>query len=79
MRRMTDDELSILRNVGERLGRKIEDRIASRREDPELWYHFHDHMLRTLPRRRVVARAIHRMLRRRMRSWMHAQGELGGG
>jgi len=77
MRGLSDDERTLLREIGTRLGREVQDRIASRREDPELWYHFHDEMLRTLPRRRVIARAIHRMLRRRMASWMRAREATG--
>lgn len=63
---------ALVREIASELGRKVEDKIASRREDPELWFKFHDHMLKSLPRWRRIARAYHRLMRRRMQGFMEA-------
>ena len=63
---------ALLREIASGLGRKIEDKIKSRREDPFLWFTFHDHMLNSLPRWRFIARGYHRSMRRRMRAFVEA-------
>ncbi|MCH9736088.1 MAG: hypothetical protein K0U78_16305 [Actinomycetia bacterium] len=60
--------------VFRRLGEEVRDEIVRRRAMPCVWALFHRNMLATLPRWRVIARAIHRAGERRMVALCKANG-----
>lgn len=73
---MNAEEHALLRDLGRELGLEVKEIVQDRRDQPELWYHFHDEMLRRLPRWRRLARAYHRLMRRRMRAFMDAKKQV---
>ncbi len=56
----------------------IRDAIKDRRENAVWWYHFHDAMVRTLPRWRWLARRAHQAGRRRAAAAILANACLRG-